>query len=72
MSETINVSLPESMKRKLDQLIKKEHLKRSDVVREALRQYLARQEFRRLRGLMVPEAKRQGIYTDKDVFQKLS
>ena len=72
MSETITISLPGSMKEKLDQLIKREHLNRSDVVREALRQYFARQEFRRLRGLMVPEAERRGIYTDEDVFSRVS
>ena len=72
MSETITISLPGSMKEKLDQLIKREHLNRSDVVREALRQYFARQEFRRLRGLMVPEAESRGVYTDEDVFSRVS
>ena len=72
MRETITISVPKSIKQKLDRMIKKEHLNRSDVVREALRQYFARQEFRRLRQLMIPEAESRGFYTDEDVFRKVS
>jgi metal-responsive CopG/Arc/MetJ family transcriptional regulator len=72
MRETITISLPKSIKQKLDQIIKKQHLNRSDVVREALRQYFAREEFRRLRGLLVPEGERRDLYTDEDIFQKVS
>jgi metal-responsive CopG/Arc/MetJ family transcriptional regulator len=53
-------------------MIKKEHLNRSDIIREALRQYFARQEFRRLRDIMVPEGERRGLYTDEDVFREVS
>jgi metal-responsive CopG/Arc/MetJ family transcriptional regulator len=72
MRETISISLPRAVKLKLDRATRAEGLNRSDVIREALRQYLARKEFRRLRGLMVPEAERRGIYTDGDVFRKVS
>jgi metal-responsive CopG/Arc/MetJ family transcriptional regulator len=72
MRETITISLPKSLRQKLDGMIKKEHLNRSDIIREALRQYFARQEFRRLRALMVPEGERRGFYTDEDVFREIS
>jgi metal-responsive CopG/Arc/MetJ family transcriptional regulator len=72
MRETITISLPKSLRQKLDGLVKKEHLNRSDIIREALRQYFARQEFRRLRDIMVPEGERRGLYTDEDVFRKVS
>lgn len=72
MRETITISIPKSVKQRLDGIIKKEHLNRSDIVREALRQYFARQEFYRLRQLMVPEAESRGIYTDEDVFRSVS
>jgi metal-responsive CopG/Arc/MetJ family transcriptional regulator len=72
MRETITISLPQSVKQKLDRVIKRQHLNRSDVVREALRQYLAREEFQRLRGLLVPEGERRGLYTDEDIFRKVS
>ena len=72
MRETITISIPKSIKQKLDGMIKREHLNRSDIIREALRQYFTRQEFRRLRRLMVPEAEKRGIYTDEDVFRRVS
>jgi Arc/MetJ-type ribon-helix-helix transcriptional regulator len=72
MRETITISLPSSIKQKLDQLVKAEYVNRSDVVREALRQYFAIKEFRRLRGLMVPEAEHRGLYTDEDIFRSVS
>lgn len=72
MRETVTISIPKSLRQKLDMLTKKEHLNRSDIIREALRQYFARQEFRRLRDLMIPEAEQKGIYTDEDVFRRVS
>jgi metal-responsive CopG/Arc/MetJ family transcriptional regulator len=72
MRETITISIPKSIKQKLDGMMKREHLNRSDIIREALRQYFIRQEFRRLRQLMVPEAEKRGIYTDEDVFRRVS
>lgn len=72
MRETISISVPKVMKQKLDRIIKREHLNRSDIVREALREYFTRQEFRRLRGLLIPEAEKRGIYTDEDVFREVS
>lgn len=72
MRETITISIPKSIKQKLDRIVKEEHLNRSDVVREALRQYFTRQEFRRLRQLMIPEAESRGFYTDEDVFRKVT
>lgn len=72
MRETITISLPPSVKQKLDRVIKRQHLNRSDVVREALRQYFAREEFRRLRGLLVPEGEKRGLFIDADIFRKVS
>ncbi|MBI5559931.1 MAG: ribbon-helix-helix protein, CopG family [Deltaproteobacteria bacterium] len=72
MRETITISLPSELKKKLAEATRSEHTNRSDIVREALRQYFAREEFRRLRRIMVPEAERRGIFTDEDVFRKIS
>jgi len=72
MRETITVSLSDSLKEKLDQSAKEQKVSRSDVVREALREHFAVQEFRRLRGLMLFEAEKRDIYTDEDVFRLIS
>ncbi len=72
MRDTITISLPESVKKKLDQYTNKAHINRSEIVREALDQYFVRQEFNRLRAVMIPEAEKQGIFTDEDVFELIS
>ena len=68
MNETITIGLPRNLKRRLDGLAQSSGMNRSDVVREALRRYVNRKEFRQLRLEMVPEAGSQGICTDEDVF----
>jgi len=64
--------VPKTIKAKLDLVTRKEHLNRSDIVREALRVYFARREFENLRRMLVPEAEIKGIYTDEDVFREVS
>lgn len=72
MRETVTISLPKSLRAKLDKVVEEEQMNRSDVVRAALRQYLALMEFRKLREEMVPQGERAGIYTDEDVFEQVS
>ena len=72
MKDSISISLPAVLKRKLDKLTKQERINRSDVVRDALREYFTRREFQRLRSSLVLEAEKRGIYTDEDVFRQVS
>lgn len=72
MRETITISLPASLRRSLDRAVKEDQLNRSDVIREALRRFFAVREFRRLRGIMVSLAEKKGLYTDEDVFRRVS
>lgn len=72
MRETISVSLSEEMKRALDSLTEREDRSRSEVVREALRDYLFVRRFRRLRERMIPPAEEKGLFTDEDVFEEIS
>lgn len=70
--ETISVSLPEEIKSALDSLSETENRSRSEVVREALRDYIFVRRFRRLRSRMIPLAEEKGIFTDEDVFEQVS
>lgn len=40
---------------------------KSQLINEALRQYLIEKEFQEIRKEMIPLAQRKGIYTDEDV-----
>ncbi|MHB1586924.1 MAG: CopG family ribbon-helix-helix protein [Acidiferrobacteraceae bacterium] len=72
MRETITISLPEDIKTELDKIVRNEGISRSDVVRESLRDYLFIRRFRLLRTRMLAKAQSQGIFTDEDVFKRIS
>jgi predicted transcriptional regulator len=72
MRESVTISLPASLKKKLDQATRRGHVNRSDIVREALRQYFSLQEFRITREKALAEAEARGIFTDEDVFKEVS
>ena len=72
MRERITVSLPEKMKRELDMAAKEDGVSRSEIVRRALRGRLAVARFRRIRAELVPRAQARGIFTDQDVFDRIS
>lgn len=72
MRETVTISLPANLKKKLDQATKRGHVNRSDIVRDALRQYFALQDFKVIREKAVAEAEARGIFTDEDVFKEIS
>lgn len=72
MRETITISLPKFLRRDLDRAAKEERMNRSDLVREALRQFFAIREFRRLRRQLIPLAEKRGLYKDEDIFERVS
>lgn len=57
----ISIRLPEELERRLDQEARASQQRRSDVVREALRDYIARRERERLRIEMGAAARALGM-----------
>lgn len=72
MRENISVSLPQPIKTQLNQLVLDDGVSRSEVIRQALQEYLWRRELRQLRARAIPQAQSQGIHTDEDVFKVVS
>ena len=72
MRSTITISVPDQMRSELDSISRSDGVSRSDVVRESLRDYLFVRRFRTIRNSMVSKASRRGIYTDQDVFDRVS
>ena len=72
MRSTITISVPEQMRTELDKISKADGVSRSDIVRESLRDYMFGRRFRTTRNSMVAKASRRGIYTDQDVFNRVS
>ena len=72
MRQTITISLPQRVRRELDRIAKEEGVSRSDVLRQSLEDFVFVRRFRRLRQRMMAAAQAQGIYTDQDVFDRVS
>jgi metal-responsive CopG/Arc/MetJ family transcriptional regulator len=72
MRETVTISLPQGIRRELDRIAKEEGVSRSDVLRQSLDDFIFARRFRRLRQRMMAAAQAQGIYTDEDVFTRVS
>ena len=72
MRNTITISVPEQMKLELEKLSQSDGVSRSDIVRESLRDYLFVRRFRSMRKSMLRKASSNGIYTDQDVFNRVS
>lgn len=72
MRETVTVSLPQKIRRELDRIAAREGVSRSDVLRASLEEYLFVRRFRALRQRMLAAAQARGIYTDEDVFDRVS
>ncbi len=72
MRDSVSISLPQDLKKRLDRLAKKRGCNRSDVVRDALEHHLDMEAFREIRGKLRREAEKRGIFTDEDVFKIVS
>jgi metal-responsive CopG/Arc/MetJ family transcriptional regulator len=72
MRETVTISLPRAIRRELDRVAKEEGISRSDVLRQSLEDFLFVRRFRQLRQRMMAAAQAQGIFTDEDVFNRVS
>ncbi len=72
MRETVTTSLPPEVRRELDKAAKEDGVSRSDVLRQSLEDFLFVRRFRHLRQRMMARAQAQGIFTDEDVFKRVS
>ena len=72
MKKTVTISLPQAVRRELDRVAKEEGVSRSDVLRQSLEDFLFVRRFRRLRQRMMAAAQAEGVYTDEDVFTRVS
>jgi metal-responsive CopG/Arc/MetJ family transcriptional regulator len=72
MRETVSIILPEEIKSALDEAVAEEGVSRSDLVRQAVQDFLFVRRFQRLRQELIPYAESQGIHSDEDVFKQVS
>lgn len=67
-TQTLNISLPKDLVKKVDELAKKEYRNRSELIREALRVYLSdKKEWNDLLDYGKKVGKKMGIKNEEDV-----
>ena len=72
MRQTVAVSLPAELTTRLDAVALEEGTSRSEIVRDALRRYLAQRQLQQVRAAIIPFAEAAGVLTDEDVFRDVS
>ena len=72
MRDTVTLSLPPDLRRRLDRIASAEGVSRSDILRESLRDLLFSRELKALRRRLRAKARRRGIFSDEDVFDLVS
>ncbi len=72
MSSTLTIRLDRDLEKLLKEAVRDTGAKRSELVRDALRRQLLLRKFEKLRGEIVPRARRRGFVTDEDVFRVVS
>lgn len=72
METKVTVNLPNDLKIELDEAVQEAGKPPDELMCEALRDYLFIRKFRLLREHMTSKARAQGIYTDEDVFDRIS
>jgi predicted transcriptional regulator len=72
MQESITISVPSELKLALDEITRAAGTPPDELVGEAIKQYLFVRRFRTLRERMESNARKQGVFTDQDVFDRVS
>lgn len=70
MSDVITIRVSNELRSRLESTSKKTSMPVSQLVREAVRRYLAVERFRELRAETIPYAERAGFFTDEDILSK--
>lgn len=72
MSEKITLTLPDKLKKELESAADASGNSQSAIVRAALQGYFFIRRFRTVRNRLTAQAAERGIYTDEDVFDRIS
>jgi predicted transcriptional regulator len=72
MREMSTISVPDQLQSELDEFAQEQGIAPNDLVRDAIEEYIFFRRMRLLRARMAVEAQAQGLFTDEDVFKRIS
>jgi predicted transcriptional regulator len=72
MEQSLTITLPADVRQALDDFAREEGMLPEVVVEEAVKEHLFLRRFRLLQERMSENARKQGVLTDQDVFDRVS
>jgi len=72
VNQTLTIRIPDKLRKELQEISRAEGKPIRDLVREALRRYIAIYRFCKLRNMVLPFSEAQGILSDEDVYKEVS
>ncbi len=72
MREVLTISIDRGLKQKVDKAAQMLHVSKSELVKKAIEKYIAHEELKELRNLLVPCGEKAGYFTDEDIFHDIS
>jgi len=72
MRQVLTISLTKALSNEVDSFINEENMNRSELIREAVTDYIYFKKLKKLRNRMLMHSKKSNIFTDEDVFDLLS
>jgi metal-responsive CopG/Arc/MetJ family transcriptional regulator len=72
MREVLSISLDKKLKAKVEKAARKFKMSKSELVKLAIEKYIAHEELKELRSILVPYAEKAGYLTDEDIFKNIS
>ncbi len=72
MRNAVTLSFPPELTKQIDAAAKRRGQTRSQYVQEVMKKSLFREQLEAARKVLVPLARKQGFYTDEDIFKAVS
>lgn len=72
MQKTITITVPDKYVAELEEMAREEGCSAEEIVLDVLRRQIAIRGLQKLRAEMIPHAQKMGIFTDQDVYDRVS
>ena len=72
MREILTISVNKGFKRTVEKAAEMLRVSKSELVKKAVEKYIAHEELRTIRTILVPYGEKAGYYTDEDIFNEIS
>jgi len=72
MREVLSISLDKKLKTKVEKAARKFKMSKSELVKLAIEKYIAHEDLKELRSILIPYAEKAGYLTDEDIFKNIS